>query len=77
MKLTTLSLKPLTNHQISVIKESWKIIFASSVESGEAIFFTFLTRFPEYQERYSTLTNIPLDELKGTEAMAKHSQKIM
>lgn len=77
MKPSKLPLKSLNNHQILIIKESWKIVYANPVQSGEAILFAFLSRYPQHQARYSTLTNTPLTELRGNDVMANHSVKIM
>lgn len=77
MEPPTPSMKNLTDHQISIIKETWKIVHEKPEESGEAIFYTFLERHPEHQKRYSAFKNTPLSELKGSVAIRIHAGKIM
>lgn len=77
MEPPTPPLKSLSDHQASIIKETWEVVYATPEESGEAIFYTFLERHPEHQKRYSAFKNTPLTELKGTVAIRIHSAKIM
>nr|BAO18442.1 globin [Polypedilum nubifer] len=70
-------LRDLSDRQVDIIKSTWAILNENPEESGEAIFYTFLERHPEHQKRYTAFRNKPLEELKGTPQIRRHSGKIM
>lgn len=53
------------------------IIFAlKAMDSAELIFYTFLERFPEHQQKFSAFKSKPLVELKGAPYFRSHASRI-
>jgi len=76
-EIVTPSMKELTPKEVEIIQESWKIICAKAMDSGELIFYTFLKRFPEHQQKFAAFRDKPLAELKGTAAFRAHASRIL
>ena len=54
----------LSDKQISIIKETWKIPAANVFDSGEMILLKFFELYPENQNYFAAFKNIPLLSLK-------------
>lgn len=67
----------LTKAEIELIKETWKIPSANPIDSAEIIFYTFLERYPDNQQRFVMFKDKPLAELKGTPQFRAHASKIL
>ncbi|CAG9812123.1 unnamed protein product [Chironomus riparius] len=75
--IQTPPLRVLSDYQIKIIKDSWEILNKHPVESGQAIFYTFLKRYPEHKKRYPAFRNMTLEELKDTPQIRHHCSRIM
>jgi len=66
----------LTPTEVNIIKETWKIPSANQFDSAELIFYTFLERYPEHQQKFAAFKDIPLADLKGTAGFRAHASRI-
>ena len=65
--IETPSMKTLTDLQIEIIKKTWEIPNAKTLDSGELILFRFFEKYPENQNSFVAFKNTPLLSLKGSE----------
>lgn len=56
--------KDLTPAQIDIIKTTWGIPAANPTDSGVAIFYAFLEKFPGHKGDFANFKDLPLSDLK-------------
>lgn len=67
----------LTNEQVEMVKNTWKVPAANLMDSGEAILYSFFERYPIHQQKFASFKNVPLGELKGSPGFRSHANRIM
>lgn len=60
-----LELEDLTQDEISMVIDTWKIPATKLIDSGETILYRFLDRHPMSQQKFQAFKNTPLLSLKG------------
>ncbi|CAO1299744.1 unnamed protein product [Diamesa tonsa] len=75
--ILTPELKALDENQIAIIKRTWEIPSAKSVDSGEHILYLFFDRYPHNQLKFAAFRTTPLLMLKGMPGFRSHASKIM
>jgi hypothetical protein len=56
--------KDLTPAQIGIIKQTWATPAANPTDSGVAIFYAFLEKFPANKADFANFKDLPLSDLK-------------
>lgn len=51
-------------------------VLLKAMDSAELIFYTFLERFPEHQQKFAAFKKKPLTELKGSPYFRAHASRI-
>lgn len=75
--IQTPEIKSLDENQIAIIKRTWQIPSAKSVDSGEHILYLFFDRYPHNQLKFAAFRTTPLLMLKGMPGFRSHASKIM
>lgn len=52
------------------------MFYVQTYDSAEAIFYTYLKRYPHNQAKFQAFRGIPLEELKGTPGFRAHASRI-
>jgi hypothetical protein len=74
-EVETPSMKYLTPNQVRIIKHTYEIPAARLFDFGEQVFFQYLERYPENQQKFQAFRNTPLLLLKGTPGFRAHASR--
>lgn len=75
--IETPPVEALSDEEIQIVVETWKIPAKNLIDSGEAILFRFLEKFPHNQQKFVAFRNTPLLQLKGTPGFRTHAAKVI
>jgi len=67
----------LTDNQVDLIVETWKIPAANPIDSAELILYKFFEKYPHNQQKFYKFKNVPLEQLKGTPAFRAHASRVL
>ncbi|XP_043262258.1 globin-like [Colletes gigas] len=67
----------LTGKEKRLVKETWSILNADSVNTGVAIMSSYFKQYPQYQKVFHAFKDIPVDELPTNNKFRAHCQFII
>ncbi|XP_076636745.1 globin-like [Colletes latitarsis] len=67
----------LTRKEKRLVKETWNILNADSINTGVAIMSSYFKQYPQYQKVFPAFKDIPVDELPTNNTFKAHCQFII